>query len=167
MATLGNLIHRTVTFAHRYFGGRVPAAATLSEQDRRQLDLIAMMKDDVTAKLEEFHFKAALRLLMAAAKESNRYFDYKAPWAQRKQDTSACATTINVVLNTIKTLGVVMEPFLPFAAGKLARMLSCEAEELKWADATDPLPEGRVLGEPELLFVKLDTPTDPAPDDRK
>ena len=158
VATLGNLVHRTVTFAHKYHGGRMPERGQTTEQDEGQLDLVARLPDDVSDQLEGCHFKAAIQLIMAAAKESNRYFDYKQPWVQRKQDMAACGTTINVLLSTIKALGVVMEPFLPFAAEKVARMLSCGADELEWASATRPLPEGRALGKPEILFLKLEHP---------
>ena len=160
VATLGNLVHRTVTFVHKYHGGRVPERGQTTEQDQRQLDLAVALPDTVSEQIEGYHFKAAMQLVMAAAKESNRYFDHCQPWVRRKQDMAACGTTINVLLNTIKTLGVVMEPFLPFAAEKVARMLSCEADELTWADATGLLPEGRALGEPGILFVKLEPPSD-------
>ena len=78
--------------------------------------LYARLPDEVSTELEGFRFKAGIERIMAAARESNRYFDRKQPWAQRKTDMAACATTINVVLRTIRALGVVMEPYLPFAA---------------------------------------------------
>jgi len=164
VAALGNLVHRTVTFVHRYLGGRVPEQGRLGEADRAQLQMIAALPDEVAAELQGFHFKAGIERVMAAARESNRYFDRKEPWAARRRDMGACGTTMNVVLNTIKTLGVVMEPFLPFAAGKVARMLSCEPAELRWAHAARPLPEGRALGEPQILFAKLEAPAEKGPE---
>ena len=58
----------------------------------------------------------------------------------------------------MKALAVVMEPFLPFAAARTAGMLSAEPAELVWNAAADPLPEGRRLGEPAILFEKLEPP---------
>jgi len=95
---------------------------------------------------------------MAAARGSNRYFDFKEPWVQRKRDAAACGTTVNVLLNTIKVFCAVMEPYLPFSAEKLARMLSCDADERRWSEATRSLPQGRQLGEPRILFTKLEPP---------
>ncbi|MHC4592550.1 MAG: methionine--tRNA ligase, partial [Planctomycetota bacterium] len=89
-------------------------------------------------------------------RDSNRYFDYRQPWVLRKEDQAACGTVISICLDTIKTLAVVMEPFLPFAAVKAAAMLSAAPEELTWSAAADPLPEGRQLGEPVILFQKLE-----------
>ncbi len=156
VAALGNFVHRNVTFAHRYLGGEVPPRGEPTEQDRAQLAMVAGLPDRASALLEEYRFRDALQEVMAAARESNRYFDYRQPWALRKEDPSACGTVINVCLNTIKTLAVVMEPFLPFAAAKTASMLSAEPQEMVWSAGADPLPEGRTLGEPVILFEKLE-----------
>jgi methionyl-tRNA synthetase len=156
VAALGNLVYRTITFVHRYFDGRVPARGDTAPEDDAQLAMIAGLPDVVSGKLERFRFKAGIERIMAAARQSNRYFDHQQPWAQRKSDPAACGTSINVLLCTIKTLGVVMEPYLPFAAEKVARMLALEAGERRWDNAAEHLPEGRALGEAEILFKKLD-----------
>jgi methionyl-tRNA synthetase len=158
VAALGNFVHRNMTFARRYFDGAVPPRGTAAGQDAEQLAMIAGLPDEVSALLEQFRFKEALEEIMAATRQSNRYFDYRAPWSLRKHDPSACGTVINVCLNTIKALAVTMEPFLPFAASKTAAMLSCGPEEMGWQSAAEPLPEGRKLGEPVILFEKLDMP---------
>jgi methionyl-tRNA synthetase len=156
VAALGNFVHRNMTFAGRYFEGRVPARGELTGQDREQLDRIAALPGRVSALIEEYRFKDALGEVMAAARDGNKYFDYREPWVLRKQDKAACGTVINVCLNTIKTLAVVMEPFLPFAAQKAAGMLAAAPEEMLWAAAAEPLPEGRELGQPVILFEKIE-----------
>ncbi len=156
VAALGNFVHRNMSFAHRYFDGRVPRRGELNDQDRQQLALVKELPERVGGLLEEYSFKDALHEVMAAAREGNRYFDYRQPWVLRKGDKDACGTVINICLNTIKTLAAVMEPFLPFAAGKAARMLSCEPDELLWDNAAEPLPEGRELDEPVILFEKIE-----------
>jgi len=158
VAALGNFVHRNMTFAHRYFDGAVPARKEPAEQDRAQLALVAGLPGRVSALLEGYRFKDALGEVMAAARDGNKYFDHRQPWALRKSDPDACATVINVCLNTVKALAVVMEPFLPFAAARTAGMLSAEPAELVWNAAADPLPEGRRLGEPAILFEKLEPP---------
>ena len=158
VAALGNFVHRNMTFAHRYLGGEVPERGEPTEQDGAQLTMIGGLAERVGALLDEYQFKDALQELMAAARESNRYFDYREPWVLRKEDKAACGTVINVCLNTVKTLAVVMEPFVPFAAAKTQAMLSAEADEMRWPVAAQPLPEGRPLGEPVILFEKLEEP---------
>ena len=155
VATLGNFVHRTMTFTHKYFDGRIPERGELDPQDSEQLQRMKELPKAVAEDLEEYHFKSALQTIMAAAKETNRYFDYREPWVKRKEDIEECGTILNVSLNTIKTLGVVAEPFLPFAGEKIRKMLAEDEENMKWHKAAEPLPEGRELGEPEILFEKL------------
>jgi methionyl-tRNA synthetase len=163
VAALGNLVHRVVTFAQRYCDGRVPPAGSRTDADNVQVEMIRRLPDTVAACIEEFRLKDGLGEVMAAARETNRYFDYRQPWLLRKQDMAACGTVINVCLSTIKTLGVVMEPYVPFAAEKVAGMLSAEPDELRWAAAAGPVPEGRQLGEPVILFDKIEEA--PAPEE--
>jgi methionyl-tRNA synthetase len=145
-----------MTFTGRYFDGRVPARGELTDLDRAQLDMLAGLADRVGKLIEGYSFRDALGEVMAAARESNRYFDQREPWVLRKERLAACGTVLNVCLNTIKTLAVVMAPFLPFSAEKVAKMLGAGRDEMAWAAAANPLPEGRELGEPEVLFAKLD-----------
>jgi methionyl-tRNA synthetase len=152
---LGNFINRTLTFAQRYHDGVVPAAGERTQVDLDHLHRISTHARRTTEHLEAFRFKAALAEVMALARASNGYLDVKQPWKQRKQDLAACGTTINVCLQTVRALATLMAPFLPFSAGKCAAMLQV-APELPWADATEPLPDGHALGEPEILFKKLD-----------
>jgi methionyl-tRNA synthetase len=159
VAALGNFVHRNMTFAHRYFEGVVPPRGEPTEQDRAQLAAVAELPDRVAALLEEYRFKDALQEVMASAREGNRYFDYREPWVLRKEDKEACGTVINVCLNTIKTLAAVMEPFLPFAAAATAGMLGAGPDEMRWDAAAEPAPEGRPLGEPAILFEKLEQPS--------
>jgi methionyl-tRNA synthetase len=153
---LGNFVNRTMTFAKRYFDGRVPEAGERDQTDRAHLGAIAETADRVTERLEAHRFKSALAEVMALARASNGYFDSKAPWKQRKTDPAACGTTVNVCVQTVRTLATLMAPFLPHSAAACAGMLGLEEPTLPWSDATAELPGGHVLGEPAILFRKLD-----------
>jgi methionyl-tRNA synthetase len=153
---LGNFINRTLTFAQRYFDGKVPDAGQRGDADRAHLDLIAEQAGKVGSLLEQFRFKAALAEVMALARASNGYLDLKAPWKQRKTDMAACGTTVNVCLQTVRALATLMAPFLPHSAETCAGMLNLDQRPLAWKQATAELPAGHTLGEPVILFKKLD-----------
>ncbi|NIM61838.1 MAG: methionine--tRNA ligase, partial [Acidobacteria bacterium] len=76
---LGNFINRTLTFAQRYFGGKVPEPGARGEADRAHLAAIAEQAGKVTDNLEAFRFSAALAEVMALARASNGYLDLKQP----------------------------------------------------------------------------------------
>jgi methionyl-tRNA synthetase len=155
VATLGNFIHRTVTFAGRYFAGRVPAAGQRESVDQSQLEACRSHAEKVAEHLEGFRFKAGLGVVMNLAKAGNLYLDQKKPWSQRTHDVEACACTINVCLQTVHALAILMQPFLPFASAQCAAMLGCDVQTLSWARLAAELPAGQSLGPPAILFRKL------------
>jgi methionyl-tRNA synthetase len=152
---LGNFIHRSLTFAQRYFDGRVPDPGERTEADVEHLARIAEQVERTTECLEQLRFKAALGEMMSLARASNGYLDVKQPWKQRKQDPAGCGTTINVCVQTVKALATLMAPFLPFSAERVASMLSIQPD-LPWLEATTELPTGHELGEPAVLFRKIE-----------
>jgi len=156
VAALGNFIHRNMTFTHKYFDGVVPPQGELTDEDRAQLALVDGLADRIGELIEGYHFRDAMTEIMATARASNKYIDTRAPWTLRKSDLEACGTVLNVCLNTIKALAVVFEPFMPFGTEKVREMLACSPDELKWCEAATPLPAGRKLGEPVVLFSKME-----------
>ncbi len=156
LANLGNFVNRTATFAHRYHGAKVPEAGSRAPADREQLAACARAAEGAAEQLERFRFKAALAEVMGLAQAANVYFDAKRPWVQRKEDLAACGTTINVCLQTVRTLTTIAAPFLPFSARKCLSMLRLGEEALAWDQALVALPDGHPLGQPEILYKKLD-----------
>jgi methionyl-tRNA synthetase len=160
LAALGNFFNRSLTFVHKYMDGRVPAPGARAEIDRAHLGEMVAGAERVTRHLERFEFKAGLAEIMSLARGANLYFDAKQPWKQRKDDPAACATTLNVCLQTIKTLATLMAPYLPFSAERTADMLNLAAgpphERLAWSGASVELPAGHPLGEAAILFKKID-----------
>jgi methionyl-tRNA synthetase len=155
VAALGNFIHRNVAFAHKYFDGRTPAEGERRELDRRMLAECRAQGERIGEEIEARRFKSALGELMKLARAGNLYLDQTKPWSLRKTDPGACATTVRVCLQAVRALATYMAPFLPHAAEKTARMLAMGGGETAWAQALDELPEGRPLGEAEILFRKL------------
>lgn len=153
--TLGNFVNRTLTFAARYFEGKVPEVGKRDEADRTQIAAIQSAAKRTTEHLESFRFRDAFEAVMELARQANAYFNEKAPWKQRKEDLASCGTTINVCIQTVKAVTVLMAPFLPYSAAKCVEMLKLDAD-LSWDTATQELPAGHVLGEPVILFKKLE-----------
>ena len=75
---------------------------------------------------------------MNVARAGNKYLTDTEPWKLEKTDPDRTRTVLFNGLNIAATLSIVLEPFLPFTAEKLRRMLSLK--ELKWDAAT---PEAR------------------------
>lgn len=153
--TLGNFVNRTLTFAQKYLENKVPDIGERGPAEQQQLANIREAATRASEYLEAFRFKDALEATINLARQGNGYFSEKEPWKQRKTDMAACGATINVCIQIVKALTVLMSPFMPFSAAKCAAMLNIDAS-LKWDQATVELPAGHGLGEPAILFTKLD-----------
>ena len=156
VAILGNFVNRAVVLTHKYFDGKVPAAGNLEEIDRQTLGELAAIKDALTANLETFHFREALKDAMNIARLGNKYLQETEPWKVAKTDMARVATILNVALQICTNIDVAFAPFLPFMAEKLSKMLGLK--QLTWdtLGRTDILAAGTQLGQPELLFEKIE-----------
>lgn len=157
IATLGNFINRWQKIVTDHFARKVPETDRAETLETDVLGRIRALPGMVAGEIEATHFKAALGIIMEGFRECNRYIDTRAPWTTRKMDLPLCAATIHTCIQVSRTLGTILEPFLPFASEKIRVSLNVPREEWKWPDASKPLPVGHELGPaPEVLFRKLD-----------
>ena len=152
----GNFFNRTMTFVHKYFDGKLPAAGRRDDVDNAHLKQCAKFAESTGKALEQCRFKAALSEVMALARAGNGYFDVTKPFLSRKTDMAACGRAINVCFQTARTLTTIIAPFLPTTAEQCAKMLHLSGDWRAWSSATDELHEAHPMGEPEILVKKLD-----------
>ena len=155
VAAFGNFVNRTLTFAARYFEGRVPDAAARTDKDSLHIKHAEHALGKVGSNLERHRFRAALEEMMAYARLCNEYFSSREPWRTRKDDLNDCAATIATCIHAVHFLAVMAYPFMPGAARKLFRMLNLAEQEVCWQPPV-PLPAGHKLEEPAILFEKLE-----------
>ncbi len=156
---LGNLVNRSLSFVEKHFESRVPPAGQLSESDRSILALIGEATEKIGESLDQFQVRRAVGELMDLARSGNRYFNESAPWSSIKTDRARCAATLNTTIQLEAALAVLMDPFLPFSAARLWKMLNLPGvlEERRWHSLPDlRLPEAHPLGSREILFSKIE-----------
>ena len=155
VAIFGNFVNRAVVLTHKYFGGKVPSAGQMLDIDKETLWQIPALKESMEKNIEGFKFREALKDAMSIARVGNKYISDTEPWKVAKTDMERCATILNVSLQICADLAIAFEPFTPFAAGKLRKMLG---SPLDWEILGRPtiLPVGHMLAEPELLFAKVE-----------
>ncbi len=156
VATLGNFVNRAVVLTHKYFGGVVPSPGEMLPIDTALFDSIRGRRAELESNLENFHFREALKCAMDIARDGNKYLQETEPWKVAKTDMSRVATILYCALQVCGDINIAFAPFLPFMAEKLSRMLSLDG--YRWDDlGSDTIvAAGRELGQPELLFEKID-----------
>ncbi len=156
LAIFGNFVNRTMVLTHKYFGGEVPAAGQLSDDDRKTLETLAAFPAKVSQSLENYRFREALAEFMNLARLGNKYLTDAEPWKIFKTDPERVATILNVSLQICASLAILAEPFLPFTAQKLRDMLNLDENLWQRAGNNQVLVAGHSLKEPSLLFEKIE-----------
>ena len=156
VAIFGNFVNRALVLTWKYFEGKVPAAGALTDYDRATLEEFAGVKESVEHYLDNFRFRDAQKEAMNLARIGNKYLADTEPWKLAKTDPARVATILNIALQLSANLGIAFEPFLPFSAAKLRRMLGMDACEWSLLGITSLLAEGHQTEKPELLFEKIE-----------
>ena len=155
VAILGNFVNRVMVLTNKHFQGKVPPKGVLTAEDEEVLRGIAEQRARVEDALETFHFRDALKEYMNLARVGNKYLTEMEPWKLVKSDEERTGSVLYVSLQLVAALAGLGEPFLPFATKRLLKMLN--KGSVAWDEVgAQMLPEGYRVGEPELLFTKIE-----------
>ncbi|MDR1848404.1 MAG: methionine--tRNA ligase [Bacteroidales bacterium] len=156
VAILGNFVNRTLVLTHKFFGGKVPTCSDLTPLEKELMKEITEYPQRIGSAIENYKFREALTEMMNLARLGNKYLTECEPWKLIKTDEIRTATVLNFSLQICANLAVLCQPFLPFTAEKLSKLLNIPA--LKWADAgqCNILKAGQSIEKPELLFEQID-----------
>ena len=124
VAIFGNFVNRAIVLTHKYFGGRVPADLKPEAIDAETLAQIPQIVSEIEENISSYKFREALKAAMNLSRLGNKYLTDTEPWKVAKNDLDRTASILNVSLQICAALGIVFEPFLPFSAEKLRRMLN-------------------------------------------
>lgn len=156
VAVYGNFVNRALQLTKKYYEDVVPAAGELTDYDRQTIEEFQGVKAEVERLIENFRFRDAQKEAMNLARIGNKYLADSEPWKVVKTDPERVKTILNLSLQLVANLAIAFEPFLPFSSEKLRGMLHIEEAQWDRLGATDLLPAGHVLGEPVLLFEKIE-----------
>jgi methionyl-tRNA synthetase len=155
--TLGNFVHRTLTFINQHFEGTVPRAEKLDAYDNRVLRSVENRVKKAGQNLEDCKLVAALRNVVDISRAGNKYLNDREPWNLVKTDRQNAANTLYVAVQLVRALRTVLEPFTPFTAQKLSSLLNLPEDELpRWGGTTRLLPSGHRIRESTPLFSKVE-----------
>ena len=156
VAVYGNFVNRALQLTKKYWDGVVPACGELQEVDEKAIAEFKDVKEKVEQYLNVFKFREAQKEAMNLARIGNRYITECEPWKVWKTDSKRVETILNISLQLVANLAIAFEPFLPFSSEKLRKMINMPNFEWTQLGSTDLLKAGTQLGEPELLFEKIE-----------
>ena len=158
VAIFGNFINRVVVLTHKYYQGEVPTPNAFNELDTETLAQITELTQKIEQSIERYRFREAQQELMNIARLGNKYLADEEPWKLIKINPDRVNTVMYVALQIASALAITSDPFLPFTATKLKRILQLENttwESLK-TYPTQLLKAKHHITTAELLFEKIE-----------
>jgi len=156
VAIFGNFVNRAMVLTSKYFNGKVPAVTELQQIDKDMIAEFCEVKSKVEEYLDNFRFRDAQKEAMNLARIGNKYITDCEPWKAAKTDMPRVQTIMNLCLQLSANLAIAFEPFLPFTCEKLRGMLNMNEFDWNELGSTNILEVGHQLGEPKLLFEKIE-----------
>lgn len=155
VAIFGNFVNRVMVLTHKYYNGIVPQ----STRQFAEIEAINELKTKIASAIENFKFREGLQELMQIARLGNGFLQEQEPWKKINEQPEQVQNILFAALQITAALAYLSEPFLPFTAAKLKKML--QIPELSWndvkIDAQKPLmAAGHQIGAAQLLFDKIE-----------
>jgi methionyl-tRNA synthetase len=123
---LGNFVSRATTLLAAR--GDVPPRGEVTAPEEEVATAYRAMWADVDAAMAEFAFSRALGAIWEWLALLNRYVDAQQPWALAKDPArrARLESVLYTLGESLRGLGVVLDPFLPLAAGKMRAALGLQ-----------------------------------------
>src|ERR671916_68945 len=120
IANIGNFINRALSFTQKYFQGIVPKPSGIDGTIEKEL---ASTVYETGKLLSSNETDKSLKRILKYSNYMNHYFQTNSPWANK--DTSN--TTVYVSVNSVRSLALMLEPFIPFSCEKVWAQLKLGA----------------------------------------
>ena len=156
--TLGNLVNRTIAMTNKYFDGKVVKPAVVEGPDADLLATVAETLQKYVEQMDSYHNADAAATVMDLAGRCNKYIDETAPWALAKNeaDKERLNAVLYNLLEALRLLGILLEPFMPSTGKAILAQLQVDAALSTYDTAVFGKAEGFAVGTPTPLFARID-----------
>ena len=155
---LGNLVNRTITMTHKYFGGKIGVLSEKEAIDDELIQLALETPKKVEAKMDELKVADAISEIFTLLRRANKYIDETTPWVLGKDESKKARldTVLYNLLETIRIAATLLFPFMPHTAEKIFAQLNLKMGEWESLEQFGLIPQGHEVGTAEILFARLD-----------
>ncbi len=158
---IGNLGQRTLSMIFKNCDAKIPNAKAINDVDKALLNdiygLLPQIRDFIDS--QQFH-KALDVIWLQGIAPVNQYIDEQAPWTLKKTDPERMEAVLYTVAETLRIFGIVLQPFIPNAAGRLLDQLCVlkANRSFAWATSEQALKVGTEIERPTGIFPRYVEP---------
>jgi len=152
---IGNLVNRTLVYSVKNFDGEF-YKGPFNERQLSFLEEVKELELKITNAFEKVELRESLRLILLIGNKANKFFQDEEPWAKINDNREEVFASITALLLVIKDLSILLSPFMPETAQKIASMVSLN--KLSWIELGNFKNYFNLkVRTPEILYKKLDT----------
>ena len=156
VAVLGNFVNRALVLTKKYYDGVIPERGELTDYDEATIEELQKIKASLERNIEHYHFREALKDAMAYSRIGNKYLADTEPWKVVKTNPERVKTILNIALQITANTAIAIEPFMPFTAEKMLKMLAVDKFGWEQLGSMELMAAGHTIGEAQLLFEKIE-----------
>ena len=155
---LGNLCQRVLSFVYKNCNATVPKNMGFTPDDSKLIthayEILPKLREDYNSQL----FNVALERVWVLVAASNKYIDEQAPWKLRKTDPDRMHTVLYTLLETIRCIGILLQPIMPGSSEKILNQLAVDTSKRSFAalNSNDRLEAGTSLQKPNPIFPRFE-----------
>ncbi|MDC0349349.1 methionine--tRNA ligase [Alphaproteobacteria bacterium] len=156
---LGNLSQRTLSMVYKNCDKKVPTLVQeFSDADQILLtqaqNLLQLSREHLNK--QELHKYADE--LWSVVWAANKYVDEQAPWGLKKTDPRRMDVVLYTIMETLRYLGILLQPMIPEAAEKLLEAITVPEDQRTFdhMSSSFAIKQGGTLAEPIALFPRIE-----------
>jgi methionyl-tRNA synthetase len=151
---LGNAAQRTLSLIARNCDGRLPPRGPATEDDAALLAAAEALPDIMRDRMDRQVFHDALDEAWKVVRAADGYIDRQAPWKLRKTDLARMGAVLRVLVDTLRPVATLLQPFMPDSMEKLLDQLGVPPHQRDFAALATPLADGTALPPPAGVFPR-------------
>ena len=155
--SLGNLFQRVVSMVVKNCNGKIPKKPLVFlNQDRFLINSIKDKLDDYRDLIDNQKLDQYLKNVWVIIGNANKYVDEQAPWLLKKNDFNRMEVVLYTLLETLKQIGIILQPFLPLSSNYILNHLSVSAN-LRNLNSINTFIDGDIeIIIPSALFPRIE-----------
>lgn len=150
---IGNLCQRVISLINKKCNSQVPAQSSRNQIDDSFISYSHDIVDQFNARMQKIELHLALNEIVMLGSAANAYIENKKPWEQSGQDLE---TTLTCLINVIRIIGTLLQPFIPVKAMSILSMLGINEPANIYTCKNDDLAPGTKISTANIIFTRLE-----------
>uniref|UniRef100_A0A0A9XCR8 Methionine--tRNA ligase, cytoplasmic n=1 Tax=Lygus hesperus TaxID=30085 RepID=A0A0A9XCR8_LYGHE len=156
---LGNFILRSLSFAEKFFEGKVPPIVLGSEEKELIGHAAVELKAYIQA-LERGRLREGLKYILNISRYGNQYMQSTQPWVLVKgtdEQKERASSAIGLLCNVVCLVSSLLRPYMPQTVDTIAEQMNVDVSIFSIMETFQPyLKTGHKIGKPLPLFTKIE-----------